>query len=155
MPIELFRLFIIKYKFIYMIFAIIGQSSATVGHQYVIIGMIAVIIAILSTTIITAMKARKKKGIEMKLMQQQHIAKIDMIRKEQSDVLEKIRLEMLKREEERTRQWMESEKEALHVLNGVSIILDLSDKLSRVEGEKLMKKLEELQTQIKNITSKD
>jgi hypothetical protein len=88
-------------------------------------------------------------------MQQQHIAKIDMIRKEQSDVLEKIRLEMLKREEERTRQWMESEKEALHVLNGVSIILDLSDKLSRVEGEKLMKKLEELQTQIKNITSKD
>jgi hypothetical protein len=138
-----------------MIFAIIGQSSATVGHQYVIMGMIAITIAILSTTIITAMKALKKKGTEMKLMQQQHIAKIDMIRKEQSDVLEKIRLEMLKREEERTRQWMESEKEALHVLNGVSIILDLSDKLSRVEGEKLMKKLEELQTQIKNITSKD
>ena len=63
------------------------------------------------------MRALKKKSAEIKLIQQQHVAKVDIIRKEHSDTLEKIRIEMLKREEERNRQWMESEKETLHVLN--------------------------------------
>lgn len=91
----------------------------------------------------------------MKLTQQQYAAKVDGIRKEHSDTLEKIRLEMLKREEERTRQWMESEKETLHVLNGVSILLDLSDKIGRVESEKILNKLEEIQGKIEKITKTD
>ena len=63
----------------------------------------------------------RKRVAEMKLMQQQHVAKIDNIRKEHGDVLEKLRVEMLKREEDRTRQWIESEKETLNVLSGVSM----------------------------------
>jgi hypothetical protein len=98
------------------------------------------------------MKALKKRNAEMKLIQQQHAAKIDMLRKEHSDTLEKIRLEMLKREEERTRQWMESEKEALHVLNGVSIILDLGERLGKSDSEKIMKKLEEIQGKVEKLT---
>jgi hypothetical protein len=96
------------------------------------------------------MKSLRKKTIESKLMQQQHVAKIDIIRKEHSDTLEKIRVDMLKREEERGRQWMESEKETLHVLNGVSILLDLSEKIGRVESEKILKKLDEIQIKIEN-----
>jgi len=94
----------------------------------------------------------RKKNIEIKLMQQQHAAKIDMLRKEHSDTLEKIRLEMLKREEERTRQWMESEKETLHVLNGVSTLLDLSEKLGKSDSDKILKKLEEIQTKVEKLT---
>ena len=94
------------------------------------------------------MKAFRKKNIELKLIQQQHVAKIDIIRKEHSDTLEKIRVEMLKREDERGRQWMESEKETLHVLNGVSTLLDLSEKISRVESEKILKVLAELMEKI-------
>ena len=78
-----------------------------------------------------------------------------MIRKEHSDTLEKIRLEMLKREEERTRQWMESEKEALHVLNGVSVILDLSEKLTNSDSDKILKKLEEIQSKVEKLTVKE
>ena len=89
---------------------------------------------------------------EMKLMQQQHVAKIDSIRKDHSDTLEKIRMEMLKREEERGRQWMESERETLHVLGGVSNLLDLSEKINRVESDKIIQMLVEIQDKVEKIT---
>ena len=98
------------------------------------------------------MKGYKKKGEELKLMQQQHFARIDVIRKEHSDVQEKIRVEMLKKEEERGRQWMESEKETLHVLNGVSMLLDLNEKIGKIESEKILLKLEEIREKIEKIT---
>jgi len=106
------------------------------------------------TMIVAAIMMKKfaKKTAEMKLMQQQHVAKVDIIRKEHSDTLEKIRLEMLKREEERTRQWIESEKEALHVLNGVSNLLDLSEQIGRIESEKILSKLDEIQQKVEKIT---
>ena len=94
----------------------------------------------------------KKRSAEMKLMQQQHVARVDVIRKEHGETLERIRLEMLKREEERGRQWMESEKETLHVLNGVSTLLDMSEKIGRVESDRIMKKLGEIQTKVENLT---
>jgi len=89
---------------------------------------------------------------EMKLLQQQHVAKIDIIRKDHSETLEKIRMEMLKREEDRTRQWIESEKETLHVLGGVSNLLDLSEKINRVESDKILKILQEIQDKVEKIT---
>jgi hypothetical protein len=113
-------------------------------------------IFILFAVVVTIMmKVFAKKSAEMKLMQQQHVAKVDNIRGEQSDVMERIRQEMLKREEERGRQWMESEKETLHVLNGVSALLDLSDKIGRVESDKIISKLEELQQKVEKLTSNE
>jgi negative regulator of sigma E activity len=93
------------------------------------------------------------KTVEMKSIQQQHAAKIDNVRKEQLETLEKLRVEMLKREEERTRQWMESEKETLHVLNGVSNLLDLSEKLDKSESEKIIKKLDEIYEKVLKIST--
>jgi hypothetical protein len=84
----------------------------------------------------------------MKLLQQQHAARIDVLRKEHNETLEKLRTEMLKREEDRSRQWMESEKETLRVLNGVSSLLSWSERIGRVESDKIMKKLETIQNQI-------
>ncbi len=101
------------------------------------------------------MKSLRKKTLEMKLMQQQHIAKIDVIRKEHTDNLESLRIEMLKREEDRTRQWIESEKETLHVLNGVSNLLDLTDKIGRIDSEKILKKLDEIQTKVEKLSKAD
>lgn len=78
-------------------------------------------------------KSIKRKINESKLLQQQHTARIDNIRKENSNVLDGLRIDMLKREDDRIRQWMESEKETLHVLTGVSRLLELSDKVDKVE----------------------
>ena len=93
---------------------------------------------------------RKRSG-EMKIMQQQFATKVDSIRKEHADTLEKIRVEMLKREEERTRQWIESEKEALHVLNGVSTLLDLSEKIGKIESDKILQKFEDILNKVSEI----
>jgi len=97
------------------------------------------------------LKVLKKKSSDLKLLQQQHVARIDNVRKEHSNNLESLRIEMLKREEERVRQWMESEKETLRVLNGVSNLLDLTDKIGRVDSEKILKKLGEIQTKVEKL----
>jgi hypothetical protein len=98
------------------------------------------------------MRKSKKKNDDNRLSQQQYTAKIDILRKEHSDVLEKIRIEMLKREDDRRKQWIESEKETLHVLNGVSMLIDMNMKLGKSEIEKLLKKLEEIREKIEKIT---
>ena len=95
-----------------------------------------------------------KKSSETKLLQQQYAARIDVLRKEHADTMEKLRTEMLKREEDRSRQWMESERETLRVLNGVSSLLDLSKRVGRVDSDKIMSKLGEIQTKIEDLKSK-
>ena len=97
------------------------------------------------------MRGMKVRATELKLTQQQHVAKVDIIRKEHSDTLEKIRHEMLKREEERGRQWMESEKEVLHVLNGVTNVFEISEKFGRVESNKIIERLGDVETKIDNV----
>ena len=97
------------------------------------------------------LRVLKKKSADLKLLQQQHVARIDNVRKEHSNNLENLRIEMLKREEERVRQWQESEKETLRVLNGVSNLLDLTDKIGRVDSEKILKKLGEIQTKVEKL----
>ena len=67
--------------------------------------------------------------------------------------LERMRIELLRREDERTRQWMESEKETLHVLNGVSNLLDVSEKLCKFDSDKILKKLQEIQDKVEKITT--
>jgi hypothetical protein len=101
------------------------------------------------------LKLMRKRVADGKLMQEQHVARVDLIRKDHNETLERIRVEMLKREEERARQWMESEKETLHVLNGVSILLDLNEKIEKNESEKIIKILEEIREKVEKITSKD
>ena len=110
-----------------------------------------VIVTILFFIIIwIIVNALKKKTVELKLLQQQYFARIDSIRKEHSNVLESLRIEMLKHEEDRIRQWMESEKETLHVLNGVSTLLELSDKIDKVEFKNLHKTLLAIERKINN-----
>lgn len=110
-----------------------------------------ILVTLLSVIAISILlKSLRNKIKESNLQQQQHIARINNVRKEHSITLENIRVEMLKREEERIRQWMESEKETLHVLNGVSTLLELSDKIDKVELKKIIKMLQSIETKITN-----
>ena len=111
---------------------------------YITIGLLVSTIFI----IIFLFRQVNKKNIENKLLDFQHNAEMIDVRKEHCEVLERIRIEMLKREEEKNRQWIESEKETLHVLDGVSTLLDLSDKFGRIESEKIITILEDIQRKI-------
>jgi hypothetical protein len=83
-------------------------------------------------------------------MYQIQTAKLDMIRKEHTEKIETIQNEMLKKEEERTRQWIESEKETLQILNGVSKILELSENIGKIESEKIISKLDDIKRIVEN-----
>lgn len=87
---------------------------------------------------------KKNDDKEYKMLQQQYIAKIDLIREEKNQSIDNLRSEMLKKEEERTRQWIESEKETLHVLSGVTQMLKLGESLNKIESEKILSKLNEI-----------
>ena len=107
-------------------------------------------VIILGISLIIFNKIFKKKSFDLKLTQQQHIARIDNIRKENIKTLENIRVEMLRKEEERSHQWMESEKEALHVLNGVSNLLDLTDRVQKIEFNNFNEGLKAIRREIIN-----
>lgn len=104
----------------------------------------ALLIIFIMLTLIM-MRTLKRKNGEMKLLQQQHAAKIDSMRREHLDTLEKIRQEMLKREEEHGRLWHESEKDVVNVLNGVGSLLELNEQLEQIESIKILAALEEIE----------
>jgi len=126
---------------------IINQHAHSIWENIFFYLFIVATLLFFSSAIIL-IKALRTKINESKLLQQQHIARVDNIRKEHSIVLDKLRVEMLKHDDERVRQWMESEKETLHVLNGVSTLLELSDKVDKVEFKNLNKKLDEIEKKL-------
>lgn len=89
-----------------------------------------------------------KKTTELKQVQQQYAAKIDQLNKNHNETLERIRENILKHEEERTFQWIESEKETLNVLSGLTTLLDMNEKLGRVESEKILAKIQDAELKI-------
>jgi len=104
--------------------------------------------------IMTIVGALKRKNKNSELIEHQYVARIDNIRKENEEKLENIRVEMLKREEERSRQWMESEKETLHVLNGVSNLLDLNDRFDKSRLDDISEVVNEINNKIENLKQK-
>ena len=90
------------------------------------------------------------KNAETKQVQQQYSAKFDAIRKDHEETLEKVRGEMLKKEEDATRQWQEAEKESMLVLNRMTQLLELSENFGRVESNKILAKIEELKELFNN-----
>lgn len=101
------------------------------------------------------MKTLRKRTFDNRLTEQKHAARIDSIRKENSDILEKLRQEMVKREEEHGRLWHESEKEVVNILNGVSNLLELNEKLGQIDTKKILSELNEIKEKLKNIIRKE
>lgn len=85
------------------------------------------------------------------ILKQDSENKINELNKLHENKMENIRLEMLKREDDKNRMWAESEKETLKVLSGVSNLLDLSEKINKVESDKIIKKLDDIIVLIKKI----
>lgn len=85
------------------------------------------------------------------ILKQDSENKINELNTLHENKMENIRLEMLKREDDKNRMWAESEKETLKVLSGVSNLLDLSEKINKVESDKIIKKLDDIIVLIKKI----
>ena len=126
-----------------MIYSILAENAYTIWTNVFFYLFIISSIGTLITVLISSKKITDKSQ-ELKQVQSQYLAKVNTIRKEHGDKFDELRNEMIKKEEERTRQWIESEKETLTVLNGVSHILELSENIGKIESEKVLAKLDEI-----------
>lgn len=126
-----------------MLQLILAQIQHPIWYYNAFFYLFVILAIVFAIVVLSFIKTVRLKTAEVKTLQQQYLARVDNIRKEHAETLERLRLEMLKREEERTRQWIESEKETLHVLNGVSNLLDLKEKLDHADSIKILKKFDE------------
>jgi uncharacterized protein HemX len=81
-------------------------------------------------------------------LQEKHTEKIQKLNKEFSDKIENIQNNAIKREEERSKQWLESEKETLNVLNGVTSLLEMGEKMDQTNRNTIYLKLHEMENRI-------
>lgn len=117
-------------------------------HHDIFFYLFVITIAIKVILIIRYNKKLSNKNFEIRRIQQEYTININKIRKEELKKALNVQIEMTKREDERNRLWIESEKETLHVLNGVSMLFDLTEKINRVESERILNKIEELKDKI-------
>lgn len=113
-------------------------------------GQLIIIIAIIVIFLVYAKRTNKKRSE----LEKNYVKNVTDIVKKQLEQLEKIRINTNKREEDRSRQWFESEKETLKVLDGVSKLLDLNEKIAKLESSKMIIKLEEMHNIIKQLIEK-
>lgn len=137
-----------------MVFLEVINHAHPIWHNvffYLFIG----VIMLFGIGIMAMVRALHNKTKHAELIEHQHVARVDNIRKENEEKLDGIRVEMLKREEERSRQWMESERETLRVLNGVSNLLDLSDRFDKSRLDKISTVVTEINEKIEKLKLKD
>lgn len=99
--------------------------------------LLGIIIIVLIGVIAVLATELKKKYSQSNQQTEDHSNKIDAIRQEQ-----------MKHEDNVNKQWSESAKETLQVLNGVTFILEMGDKAGKYETEKILEKIESMEKRI-------
>ncbi|MFW6219860.1 MAG: hypothetical protein ACOC33_03390 [bacterium] len=113
---------------------------------YVIIGLFVFFIII----IIRLLNLINERNEYIKQIQNQCATKISTLRNEHLITLENIRIELLNKEDERMRQWVESERETLQVLNGISQIFELSEDINSNEMNRIIDEINNIKELIEN-----
>lgn len=111
-------------------------------------GVLVSIIVALAVVVIYLFKRGEKKNEKLAIIDKEYSKIISNIRIEHSEKQEDVRKEMLRLEEERNRQWIESEKETLNVLNGVSNVLEMSEKMSNKDTEIILETVKNAEDKI-------
>ena len=120
----------------------------SVAEQNLVTGLLVSIIFALSGVIMYLAKKNEKIGKAMTRQQIDCAEKRDELRKEYNQKIEQFTKEYLQHEELRNKQWAESEKETLQVLNGVTMILEMGEKAGKYETEKILEKIDNTETRI-------
>lgn len=91
---------------------------------------------------------QNKHNDEVKKLNAAHADEIKKLNSEHAQKIEAIQNNAIKREEERSRQWLESEKETLNVLNGVTSLLEMGEKMDQTNRNTIYMKLQEMENRI-------
>ncbi len=110
------------------------EGFETAAEQNTTFAILVSIVLILFGINIFFFKKFEDKSTELKKFQEIYAEKIDEIRKEN----------MIK-EDERNKQWRESEKETLTVLKGVNSVLEMSEKMKENDTQKIIQNIVSLE----------
>jgi hypothetical protein len=122
----------------------LDEAAKTSPLNAALVGFIVILLA--GITIIWKNNDNTRK--ELKELNKTHADKLEEMRKEFVTKFEKIQEEYLKRDEERNKQWTESEKQTLQVLNGVTSILEMSEKMGQKDTHEILEKIKVLEIKI-------
>lgn len=141
--------------YMYTIIPLSSQTSGfkAVGELNMIFGLLVSIIFILSTVIIFVYKQYNSKVKEILNIHEDYSEKMRKLNLNNEDKLDRIRERIDRTEEDRNKQWIESEKETLQVLNGVTHVLEVSEKMERVDSQNILDKINQLEINLKTFIS--
>lgn len=100
--------------------------------------LLSIIIIVLVGVIVILIKEYSKKNTKQNDMSEQ----INKLHQDHANKIDDIRQQQAKHEETLNKQWSESARETLQVLNGVSLILEMGEKASKYETDKILEKIE-------------
>lgn len=100
--------------------------------------LLSIIIIILVGVIVILTREYSKKNTKQNDMSEQ----INKLHQDHANKIDDIRQQQVKHEETLNKQWSESARETLQVLNGVSLILEMGEKASKYETDKILEKIE-------------
>lgn len=138
-----------------------GDNFKKVGEQNLIFGLLVSIIFVLVGVIVYIFKLYSDKVKEISKLQYKITEEIKSLTKEYDNKLndsyntskeyqDKIRERIERFEDERNKQWIQSEKETLQVLNGVTNVLEVSERMERNDTEYFKKRIDEIESKLIN-----
>ena len=110
--------------------------------------LLSIIIVVLVGVIVVIAREYSKKNIKYNEMSEQHSKNINDLHQEHAAKIDEIRQQQVKHEETVVKQWSESARETLQVLNGVSVVLEMGEKASKYETDKILEKIENTEKRI-------
>lgn len=106
---------------------------------------------ILAAAIFILFKISQNKENKIDEINKLNAEKIDTIRLNHINILEKITNEMIEKENIRYKEARESEKETLNVLKGVNTVLEMSEKMKINDTKHIFEKLNDIKNEIKSL----
>ncbi len=110
--------------------------------------LLSIIIVVLVGVVVVLAREYSKKNTKSNEMSEQHSKNINEIHQEHATKIDDIRQQQVKHEENVVKQWSESARETLQVLNGVSVVLEMGEKASKYETDKILEKIENTEKRI-------
>lgn len=120
------------------------KAAETSPLNGALVGFIIILIA----GIVVLFKVLLNCGKELKEINKENKEKLEEVRKDYLTKFETIQNEYLRRSEDRNKQWSDSEKETLQVLNGVTSILSMSEKMGQKDTKEILDKLKLVEERI-------
>lgn len=110
--------------------------------------LLSIIIVVLVGAVVIITREYSKKNTKYNEMSEQHSKNINELHQEHANKIDEIRQQQVKHEETLIKQWSESSRETLQVLNGVSLVLEMGEKASKYETDKILEKIENTEKRI-------